>query len=187
MRNLKINSIKRFDLKSIISDSERIGGIVAVNNDFYYIKNDGEFCTTQNNQESVLSPEIFVSILAGPEYLSFEDRIWFATDDKLIYYCPKTDTITSIALAKKALCFGWNPTKEILVVVHEDAEVVTYSVDLVNECVQSLCGNNKSSLYSAVPDGVYVGWGSADTQFRGSEGKIKKQPGKEIRLLLFYK
>lgn len=173
MRNLRVNSVKRSRLKT---SSGKISGIVIVDeDDFYYIK-DGEFCSMRNNVEIVLCPESMFETIPGGEleYLAFENRIWFATRDRMVYYCRDTEQVSSVFFDKSVSCAAWNPTREVLAVVHEDdAQVVVYTIDLENECTQCM---DCTSLSVSVPRGVYVGWGSADTQFRGSEGKLKKPP-----------
>lgn len=171
MRNLKVNRIKRAPLELT---NGKISAIVVVDDGsaLYYVR-DGEFCMVRENQETILSPEIFENVLVEPEYLSFERRVWFATHDKLVYYACETEQLIIIPLEKSAYCFAWNPTREILAVVHEDTEVATYSVDLENGCAQRL--DFTTTVHNAVPHGVYVGWGSTDTQFRGSEGKLRRK------------
>lgn len=46
------------------------------------------------------------NLLAGPQYFNFVNIIWFATNDKLIYYCSRAETIISTALEKKLLKYN---------------------------------------------------------------------------------
>lgn len=167
MRNLKINRIQRTPINT---ENGEISGIVAITLNtstvLFYIK-DGQFYMFRDDKEILLTPQSFENLIGKPEYLEFERRVWFATKDMLVYYDYETEEVVSVPLQTPAQCFAWNPTKELLAVVHENGQVVTYTVDFNRmDC---------TSLDSAVPDSVYVGWGSADTQFRGSEGKLKKQ------------
>lgn len=165
MRNLKVNRIIRTALKA---DGGTVTDIVVNGEDIYYMKNC-QLCLLRNGVESILSPEKY-EIVASAEYLPFENVIWFATANSFVIYSIAKEEITDVKVSKCLLAAAWNATKEVLAVVHEDSEVATYVIDYENRSATRL---ECSRLDAAVPKTVYVGWGSAINQFRGSDGKLR--------------
>lgn len=164
MKNLKLRSVSRKRLEH----GYNLTSVIAIDDAFYLVQN-GEFRLLRNNTVSVLSPESH-RLVAPLEHLSFENKICLVSDSQLLLYDPSTEDLLSLPFDIPLECAAWNATQEILAVVHTNSDVATYSIDFESAVARCL---EKSFLEAEVPQTVYVGWGSAETQFRGSEGKRK--------------
>lgn len=142
---------------------------VTCNDGVIYLIRDKKLYKSFNDCETLLSEESYKCI-TPLEFLTFENKLWFGTGHEFISYCPDTNTITKILLEDEFLCASWNTTQETLAVVFSNYDVATFNIDYESGIPLLV---NKSNLNAAVPQTVYVGWGSANTQFRGSEGKLK--------------
>lgn len=165
MKNLQLVTISTKDLpKSPINASH-----VACNEDTIYLIIDKKLYKSYNDTETLVSDETYECI-TPLEFLTFENKLWFGTGHEFISYCPESELITRILLEDEFLCATWNPTQEALAVVFANSDVATFNIDYESGIALRI---NRSNLQAAVPQTVYVGWGSANTQFRGSEGKLK--------------
>lgn len=142
---------------------------VTINESVVYAIKEKKLYQYSDDIEKLLSAAIFECV-TELEYLLFENKLWFGTGEELVYYSPELDVVSTIDLDSAFVAAVWNPTQEILTVVHCSSEVATYIVDYEN-CYARCLG--RCPMNTAVPQTVYVGWGSANTQFRGSEGKLK--------------
>lgn len=110
--------------------------------------------------------------------LVIENKICVVICDQLQIVNLNGTQVQSIQFRKKISVISWNPTEELAALVFHDGEIATYNIDYENA---EIFPQGKSSIDAKIPDTVYVGWGSKDTQFRGSEGKLKNQiPGKTL-------
>lgn len=165
MKNLEVTTINRKPLQPSTSEASQI----AVNGDTIFLIKDNNLHSQIADITEILSPVEYNHIIAF-EYLTFENKLFIATSNGLVYYCPQTEDTITVPFEQQLAAAAWNSTQEVLAVVFSNAEVATYNVDHENGIARCL---DKSSLEAKVPQTVYVGWGSADTQFRGSEGKMK--------------
>lgn len=155
--------------KRLQQPAENILQIVANDEATFLIKNNQLFIQ-KDNTEILTAPEEF-QFVSALEYLSFENKLFFTTSNELVYYSLDSEELRHIPLEQNIACTAWNSTQETLAVVFENSEVATYNIDYESGIARRLA---KSELGAKVPQTVYVGWGSANTQFRGTEGKKKQ-------------
>ncbi|EFA05580.2 elongator complex protein 1 [Tribolium castaneum] len=123
-----------------------------------------------------LGPPIFADASHLKSLIIENKTCVVVNNDLFIIALPnKFDKIT---FDKKIIEISWNPTEELVAVVFDDGEISTFCIDYENA---EAFPQGKSSTDAGIPDTVYVGWGSKDTQFRGSEGKIKDQTPVETK------
>ncbi|KAJ3653039.1 hypothetical protein Zmor_018957 [Zophobas morio] len=104
--------------------------------------------------------------------LTIENKICIVTKDSIHIFDPEEhQELQTLAFDSDIAAISWNPTEEIVALVSQSGDVATYSIDYING---EVFPQGQSSVQAKIPDTVYVGWGSKDTQFRGSEGKLKK-------------
>ncbi|XP_060518646.1 elongator complex protein 1 [Cylas formicarius] len=116
-------------------------------------------------------------------YLSVRGVLFLTNDfDLIIYKIKSKEFVVVYSFAVKIESLAWNPNETCLVVC--DYEETLYG--LIFECNIDLQEYKfieawKSCLQDPVPNSVYVGWGSYNTQFKGSkkgEEEIKEIPQK---------
>lgn len=172
MKNLQLVN---FDLKKLPKNPCQ----VTVNEDVVYFIKENKLYKFYNCIETLLSNDTY-NCLTPLEFLQFENRLWFGTGHEFISYCSQSNTILTIPLEDEYLCATWNPTQEVLAVVFANSKVATFNIDYETGIALPI---NQSSLHASVPQTVYVGWGSANTQFRGSEGKLKPDTKTEVKII----
>lgn len=153
---------------------------IVANDEVIFSIKDNKLFVQKDDTETSVSPEEFYGV-SNLEYLSFENKLFFTTTNELVYYCLDSEDIRRIQLEENIACTAWNSTQETLAVVFESFAVATYNIDFESCTARCLA---KSNLSSTVPQTVYVGWGSANTQFRGSEGKKKQTAPVDVKPVL---
>ncbi|XP_044260118.1 elongator complex protein 1 [Tribolium madens] len=118
-----------------------------------------------------LGPPVFAEA-SQLKFLVIENKICVVVKTDLYIIAPP-EKINKIPFRKEIIEISWNPTEELVAIVFHDGEISTFCVDYENG---EVFPQGTSSTDAGIPDTVYVGWGSKDTQFRGSEGRIKDQP-----------
>lgn len=173
MKNLQLMTIHRRKLQQSSENASQI----AANDEAIFSIKDNKLFVQKDSTETLVSPEEFHCVSAL-EYLSFENKLFFTTTNELVYYSLDSEDIRRIPLEETISCTSWNSTQETLAVVFENSAVATYNIDYESGTVRLLA---KSDLSANVPQTVYVGWGSANTQFRGSEGKNKQNAPVDVK------
>ena len=122
---------------------------------------------------SYLNADFTISIV-GLQYLCGEEQICIALQNGDILLCGTADKQVEIVgtLDCEIVCMSWSPDQEIVLFVTDAGRVVAMNHDF-----DPLSELEISTGHFGEGDFVNVGWGSIETQFQGSAGKII--PGKE--------
>lgn len=187
MNNLELLELRHDTLTNLFEDinffDHTLEGV-------FYLKGGTlhKYDTTLNISEE-LCPQIFTNAISI-KVLQIEQKVCIVTIQSLyIVDINGIHEVQNVNFESKINAIEWNPLEEVVAVVFENGNIEVFSVDYENG---ELFSQGHSTLGTKVPDTVYVGWGSKDTQFRGSEGKLKNKtsetPGKKIKsnCIFFY-
>lgn len=170
MNNLELLELKHDFVTEIFRDVTFFNHTL---NDIFYVKGASLYKhdTTLNTSEE-LCPQIFNDIISI-KVLEIEQKVCLVTKHTLHIVDPKGDNeIQIVSFEEEIAAIEWSLSEEAVVIVFENGNIAVFSVDYENGEIFS---QGSSSVDAKVPDTLYVGWGSKDTQFRGSEGKLKNK------------
>ncbi|XP_030756174.1 putative elongator complex protein 1 [Sitophilus oryzae] len=112
------------------------------------------------------------------KYLSFWHCVFVGTENSFIITDLKTSKTVNLQTPTNNITYlSWNPNETCLIVVDklEHIFALNFQVVITNECPKfKFITLRKAHLNDPVPNSVYVGWGSHNTQFKGSK-KIQEQ------------
>ncbi|KAF5282772.1 hypothetical protein FQR65_LT02769 [Abscondita terminalis] len=111
------------------------------------------------------------------ETLKIEKILWFGTGKEFVWVdCKKQ--LHHIPLYFEFDAAVWNPSQDAIAVVQPDGEVGVFIVNFSDETIVPM---GSSHLINVVPNTIVnVGWGSENTQFRGTAGKLVKTEPKDV-------
>lgn len=163
MRNLKLDllNIEPLNLKKVLR-------YININNGQQRFILDGKIV----HHISKESEQIAEGILTI-DWIPIENTIYMGDGDKFNCYNVHTKENSIIEIPDGYIVYAWNPSQDKIALVSKDGYLKTATLDVYNStCTFSSALELATTEISPFID---IGWGSRDTQFRGSEGKILKQ------------
>ncbi|KAJ8937402.1 hypothetical protein NQ314_011888 [Rhamnusium bicolor] len=104
-------------------------------------------------------------------FLAMHNVIFVASSYQLLVFERNLQSHTNHSIQSPIAELAWNPTETLLVVISKNEEVVLYSYsrDSMFEIKSTI------KLNADVPNSLYVGWGSENTQFLGPKSRQLKE------------
>ncbi|KAK5646013.1 hypothetical protein RI129_004477 [Pyrocoelia pectoralis] len=163
MKNLEVFQIKRSkcnyaDVNAVVSEGDVT---FALSNSRLHFYLEDKFHIFENSYNCITKFEI----------LKIERVLWFGTGQEFIWV-DLFKNLHVITVHSEFSAAEWNPTQDAITVVFTNGEIGLYVVNFQDCTITSI---GQSHLINAKPSVVLnVGWGSEETQFRGTAGKLVK-------------
>ncbi|KAB0798456.1 hypothetical protein PPYR_09449 [Photinus pyralis] len=164
MKNLEVFQVKRCKSNSSadITHVASEGNITfTLSNSHLHFYNGEDHHCFANTYECITKFEI----------LKIERVLWFGTGKEFIWV-DLSKNLHVIQVESEFTAAEWNPTQDAITITHPNGEIGLYIVNLQELLISPI---GLSHLIDAKPSVVLnVGWGSEETQFRGTAGKRGK-------------
>ncbi|KAF7287464.1 hypothetical protein GWI33_001430 [Rhynchophorus ferrugineus] len=111
------------------------------------------------------------------KYLNFWHYVFIATESTIIIVDPKLGKGVALdSPTDKIKSISWNPNETCLLIVNEEETIYGLHFQVINAEQQqyNFVPLKPVHISDSVPNSVYVGWGSHNTQFKGSKKTVEK-------------
>lgn len=114
------------------------------------------------------------------KYLNFWHYVFIATESTIVIVDPRLrEGVVLDSPTNKIKSISWNPNETCLLIVNEEETIFGLHFQVINAEKQqyNFVPLTPAHINDSVPNSVYVGWGSHNTQFKGSKKTEEKVIG----------
>lgn len=168
MKNLELFEVSRETIEDSYNNVSRI----AFTKDCVYALKNSHVTVYSRDSGDILHTfeEPFQSI-TDFEILTIENILWFGTGDEFVYINIDNNELHKIQPCESFTAAAWNPAQDSIAVLSTNGEIGAYRVDYEDDLIIQIETADLNSCANK-EDFINVGWGSVNTQFRGTAGKL---------------